>query len=307
MQTPLLQRYVTTVPVYKEIPSKTEAFSLMQLRLLELQNVTLVCPEGLDLSYYLDLWPELHVQRYRPEHFLSVQSYNDLVISPGFYEPFAKDYEYLLIYQLDAFLFSNRVVEFCDLGYDYYGAPWIKGFSQIRFLFNRWPIRLSGKRFHVGNGGLSLRKIAPTLDLLKRKEGHVSKTFYMEDAFFGYWGSIDPHFHACPPLVAASFSLEMEPDYWIKKTGELPMGIHGFEVWHKDFYNSLLQEKYQNLSEAYPQLRNKQETTMSNTPKINVRNSVIECAQSLKKENAGKYHNYGIKDCIASIAATKVK
>ena len=42
-----------------------------------------------------------------------------------------------------------------------------------------------------------------------------------------------------------------------------------------------------------------------NIPKINVRNSVIECAQSLKKENAGKYHNYGIKDCIASIAATK--
>jgi len=51
------------------------------------------------------------------------------------------------------------------------------------------------------------------------------------------------------------------------------------------------------------------EPTMStgNIPKINVRNSVIECAQSLKKENAGKYHNYGIKDCIASIAASKQK
>ena len=44
-----------------------------------------------------------------------------------------------------------------------------------------------------------------------------------------------------------------------------------------------------------------------NTPKIDVRNSVLECAQSLKKENAGKYHNYGINDCIASIAATKQK
>jgi hypothetical protein len=47
--------------------------------------------------------------------------------------------------------------------------------------------------------------------------------------------------------------------------------------------------------------------TASNTPKINVRNSVIECALSLKKENVGKYHNYGIKDCIASIAATRQK
>jgi hypothetical protein len=45
-----------------------------------------------------------------------------------------------------------------------------------------------------------------------------------------------------------------------------------------------------------------------NIPKINVRNSVIEeRAQSLEKENTGKYHNYGIKDCIASIAATKQK
>ena len=39
--------------------------------------------------------------------------------------------------------------------------------------------------------------------------------------------------------------------------------------------------------------------TTSNTPKINVRNSVSECAQSLRKENAGKYQNYAIKDCIA--------
>lgn len=45
----------------------------------------------------------------------------------------------------------------------------------------------------------------------------------------------------------------------------------------------------------------------SNTPKINLRNSVTECAQSLKKENVGKYHNYGIKDCMASIAALKTK
>jgi hypothetical protein len=47
--------------------------------------------------------------------------------------------------------------------------------------------------------------------------------------------------------------------------------------------------------------------TGSNIPKINVRNSVNECDQSLKKENVGKYQNYSIKDCIASIAATKVK
>ena len=46
---------------------------------------------------------------------------------------------------------------------------------------------------------------------------------------------------------------------------------------------------------------------MANIPKINVRNSVSECAQSLKKENAGKFYNYGIQDCMKSIAAQKQK
>lgn len=45
---------------------------------------------------------------------------------------------------------------------------------------------------------------------------------------------------------------------------------------------------------------------MSNIPKIKLRNSVTECAQSIRKENFGKFHNYGIQDCIASIAASKI-
>ena len=39
--------------------------------------------------------------------------------------------------------------------------------------------------------------------------------------------------------------------------------------------------------------------------KIDLRNSVTECAQSVKKENAGKYYNYSIADCMKSIVAQK--
>jgi len=39
--------------------------------------------------------------------------------------------------------------------------------------------------------------------------------------------------------------------------------------------------------------------------KIDLRNSVSECSQSIRKENAGKHFNYGIKDCIKSIAAQR--
>jgi len=46
--------------------------------------------------------------------------------------------------------------------------------------------------------------------------------------------------------------------------------------------------------------------TASNIPKIKLRNSVTECGASVRKENTGKYQNYAIKDCIVSIAATKM-
>ena len=42
-------------------------------------------------------------------------------------------------------------------------------------------------------------------------------------------------------------------------------------------------------------------------PKIQLRNSVTECGKSVRKENAGKYQNYAIKDCIVSIAASKIQ
>ncbi|MBU3625058.1 hypothetical protein ICN48_02225 [Polynucleobacter sp. JS-Safj-400b-B2] len=45
----------------------------------------------------------------------------------------------------------------------------------------------------------------------------------------------------------------------------------------------------------------------NNIPKINLRNSLSECGQSIRKENAGKYQNYGIKDCKASIAASRIQ
>ena len=146
------------------------------------------------------------MQRYAPEHFVSVQSYNDLVVSADFYVPFAQQYDHLLICQLDAFLPSNQILEFCDQGYDYYGTLWKIGFPQYRFLSNRWPIQINIKRFHVENGALSLRRINRSLNLLERKTGQISKTYFMQDAFFGYWGSVDPSFLICPPLVAAKFA-----------------------------------------------------------------------------------------------------
>jgi hypothetical protein len=244
---------VTVVPVYKERPTQTETLSLLQLRLLEVKNVVLMCPEDLNLGFYQTLFPEIGIERFPSKHFLSVQTYNDFLLDPQFYETFRSKFEWLLICQLDAFLLSNQIEHFCQLGYDYYGAPWTSGFPQYYFLFNRWPIRINTKRFLVGNGGLSLRRIDSTIKLLNNKQEHASRTFFMEDAFFGYWGSKGDSFRACPPNIAATFSLEMDPEYWLAIGGQLPMGFHGFERRSQSFYNPLLEEKYQKLFAQFPQ------------------------------------------------------
>jgi hypothetical protein len=251
--------YVTVVPIYKATPSKTEAYSLLQLRYLGIHNATLMCPEDLDVGVYLDLWPDIKIQRFPKEYFLSVQTYNDFLLRPAFYEVFSGQYNWMVIYQLDAFIFSDQVAKFCKLGFDYYGAPWRVGFPQYHFLLNRWPIRLNMRRFYVGNGGFSLRKLDSTIDLLHRKQGHKSQTYFMEDVFFGYWGSVDKHFHACPAEVGAAFSIETYPYYWVKLIDGFPMGTHNFErsgkEWAKDFYSPILSKCYEKLSEAFPKLQ----------------------------------------------------
>ena len=247
--------YVTIVPIYKAHPSKADVFALLQLRALDIKNVILMCPEGLDLQVYFNLWPDLLVERFESKHFLSVQTYNNLMLDAAFYERFSPQYEWMLISQPDAFLFSNQISHFCSLGYDYYGAPWLKGFPKYRFLFNRWPIRINPGRFYVGNGGLSLRKLNSTIDLLHRRKNHMSKTFFMEDVFFGYWGSRDRHFHACPADIGAAFSCETFPEYWIKLTGKFPMGTHNFErevkEWGAVFFRPTLQTHYANLLKSF--------------------------------------------------------
>lgn len=252
MQAPVNNSYITVVPAQKSGLTPSEAYSLLQLKRLLVRNITLVCPKDLDVSAYLTHLPNLQVIRLSNEHFISVQSYNALMLQPWFYEQFAKEYAWLLVHQLDAFLLKNQILEFCELGYDYFGAPWLTGFPQYRFLLNRWPIKINSKRFRVGNGGLSLRHLEKTVDLLYRKQSHILNTFFMEDAFFGYQGSIDPSFHACPTNIAASFSLESHPDYWMKLTKRLPMGFHGHGVWGQDFYKPPLHKAYAELDTEFP-------------------------------------------------------
>jgi hypothetical protein len=245
---------VVVVPTYQSTVSDEGRYALLQLRKLNIKNVTLVCPKQLDVDAYRLLLPDILVERFDAAHFQSLLTYNRLVSSVDFYQRFAERFDWLLMHQLDAFLLDDRIDHFTELGYSYFGAPWKDGVESPFFFLNRRIVKKWGARFYVGNGGFSLRNISKTIHLLARKRNHITHQLFLEDIFFGYWGTHDHDFKACPPNIAATFALETHPRYWHAKSNALPMGIHAAMKWDPDFYSPLLKSHYDEIDLAYPLL-----------------------------------------------------
>lgn len=149
------------IPIYKNELSKVEKISITQLfRVLNKYDVYLVCPKKLIIEIDVIKNEEYKIIYFDDKYFENIEGYSQLCLSSEFYKRFI-EYKYILLYQLDAFVFDDKLEEFCDRGYDYIGAPVPKLI---------WP-ELNGG---IGNGGFSLRKIDSMLELLKYKKRIIS-------------------------------------------------------------------------------------------------------------------------------------
>lgn len=227
---------VITIPIYRETLSITEKVSLQQLkRILGHYPCVFVAPESLEFDYE-GLEDGIVVERFPNHYFTSITSYSQLLLTEKYYARFAA-YDYLLIYQLDAFVFSDRLQEFCDLGYDYIGAP-IAPSNPI------W--HAIGAR--VGNGGLSLRKITAARQALKRWEQlpvgrqQIFQDVFLqvEDLFWGWCGvQSDFDFRCAPIATALQFAVQEEVQRCYRRieAGTLqPFGCHGWNESHVAFW-----------------------------------------------------------------------
>ena len=70
-----------------------------------------------------------------------------------FYNGFRK-YKFMLVHQLDAYVFKDDLLYWTKQGYDYIGAPWFEGMDNAGTNASLLP--------EIGNGGFSLRKIKIT-------------------------------------------------------------------------------------------------------------------------------------------------
>jgi hypothetical protein len=145
------KRALIVIPVYKRALAPLELFSLSHCKeLFAGTPCVFVGPEGFDFQPYLEHHPDAFVKTFGARYFSSLEMYSALLVNKEFYQAFL-DYEYLLIYQLDAWAFENQLEHWCSRGYDYIGAPWLGK---------------DGTWTGVGNGGFSLRRVAACLQAL---------------------------------------------------------------------------------------------------------------------------------------------
>ena len=230
------------IPCYRNELTITERIALDRcMKILGEYPVYLVIPRTLCIDRE-NLPSRIEIVFVPDEWMRGVEAYNKMMLSVKFYDMFER-YQYILLYQLDAYVFSDRLMEFCSLGYDYIGAPWIEGKFDVEHEENGIV--------YVGNGGFSLRKVSSCISVLRENEGKIVD--YNEDVFWGAQNSAT--FKVAPVDIAVDFAFERPVRLLYEKNrNKLPFGCHAwmrydFAFWKPYFLN----DGYNELQEYMPE------------------------------------------------------
>ena len=187
------------------------------------RHIFLAIPENIDIKIN-----GIETQKFNPSYFSSLNAYGELVASEVFYTRFLK-YEYLLIYQLDSFAFTDSLDEWCEYGYDHIAPTILKRTDGF------WPLIDT-----VGVGGFSLRRVKSHIraiqDLsnpnnLRHLESRNERV--LRGAEDMYWTIGVPKyaswFIVSPPEVGLKFGIEGDPYHYKERLGrnfKVPFGCH---------------------------------------------------------------------------------
>lgn len=238
------------IPIYQAALTTAEKASLKQcMSVLSQYAVKIVKPFGLNLDALKHEYPSIELLSFEDHFFSGTAGYNKLLTSIDFYNSFIS-YQFILIYQLDAYVFRDELLQWCRKGYDYIGAP-----SLHQEEFNALPEEskdvyanaLSKNRI-VLNGGLSLRKISAFIRYLKIYNFFYPDWLGNEDMLFSQEATrLFPMklFLKLPPWQEALlFSFEKSPRATFALTGKkLPFACHAWERYDPEFWSSYIDVK----------------------------------------------------------------
>lgn len=266
---------VIIVPLYKNELNEFEHISLKQcFKIFTGKTIIAIKPKSLNLSCITKEYPFNDVVSFDDEFFVNINGYNKLMLSAIFYERFLA-YNYMLIYQTDAFVFTDQLDFWANAGYDYIGAPWLRPLKNNN-LFNRYIFAIKcyiytkfnvkknglpkGKQLYnkVGNGGFSLRNISKfhEICIVKRELAeqyiNLNNPSFNEDIFWSIEVNRKSLKLKIPNLrEGLKFAFENYPAYAFRlNNGELPFGCH---AWEKNlpFWSFYLKNKGYNFDDQF--------------------------------------------------------
>ena len=243
------ERALVLIPCHKsELTPGEERSARQTLRVLGRHECRVLCPAGLVLP---EILAGLPAERLPAEYFQSVRDYNRMLLSLDFYDRF-RGREYMLICQLDAYVFRDELDDWCGRGYDYIGAPWgdapflrepklqriLPRILRHPALARHWHLC----DFRVGNGGFSLRRVQAFRRVLRDHPVTAARWQKNEDLFWSFWAPVlAPEFRIAPEQEAMRFSVELSPaEYLRRMDGRLPFGCHAWEKHAPEFWAARL-------------------------------------------------------------------
>lgn len=242
------------IPIYKLQLLDFELKSLNRcVEILGQHSIVFVHPESLDVST-INFDGRISSEKFPDHYFKSVFGYNRLMLTASFYERFSHS-KFILIYQLDAYVFRDELLYWCSKNYDYIGAPWIstpnKGFKKVLSLFDSKKKKARSKIFYkVGNGGFSLRKVSTHIANSKKMKSVIEQNLkrseddfrIMEDVFWSSVPKFDPSFLIPDCKEGLKFAFDRKPKLALKlNNNKLPFGCHGFEKPKvKNFWSQII-------------------------------------------------------------------
>ena len=228
---------VIIVPIYKTEFNWDEYNSVKQLfKILPIEkyDIVAICPESLDVQYYNSNFKFKEYFYFWDSYFTEYpRGYNKLLLQQGFYECFS-NYEYMLVYQPDSWVFRDELEYWCNREYDFIGAPQTYQYPDL--LVNN---------VHVGNGGFSLRKISFFKYICSEYEDMCRAIYDMnykligEDHICSFLKTSGIAFQInLPPFYeAAFFSFDMNPQILYQVTdNKLPFGCHAYKTIEDKYF-----------------------------------------------------------------------
>lgn len=260
-----MNQVAITIPIYKDKLTEFEAISLKQcFKVLGTYKIIFIAPLKLKNGSIHNLKKEKAEFIFLDDkNFDSIVSYNHMMLSDWFYKQFL-NYNYILIYQLDSFVFKDELQYWISKGFSYIGAPWFESDSEA-FM-------------GVGNGGFSLRNVKDSIAILSSNKkihslkehiirnkkskkslyvfrgirhyfnSHTFKTIkndklVNEDKIFSLAGKRFKNFKIPNAEEALEFAFEKQSKklYELNKK-QLPFGCHAWWTYDLEFYKPFLED-----------------------------------------------------------------